>query len=126
MFKFAVLILAVAGCAMAKPGILAPVAPLAYTAPAALVAAPAPVVTATSSQVFARNYNGIATAPVIAPAPVIAKYAVPAPIAAPLAAPLAAAPLAVAGSPILAKYASPAALAYSAPLSYGVSTPLLF
>ncbi|XP_002027408.2 cuticle protein 16.5 [Drosophila persimilis] len=88
MFKFAAVILAVLACASAKPGFLS--APLAYTAPAAIVAAPGPVVTATSSQVFARNYNGIAAAPVIAPiaaplaAPVLAKYA-----AAPLANPLA-------------------------------------
>ncbi|XP_033243221.1 cuticle protein 16.5-like [Drosophila miranda] len=88
MFKFAAVILAILACASAKPGFLS--APLAYTAPAAIVAAPAPVVTATSSQVFARNYNGIAAAPVIAPvaaplaAPVFAKYA-----AAPLANPLA-------------------------------------
>ncbi|XP_022231379.2 uncharacterized protein LOC111080208 [Drosophila obscura] len=100
MFKFAAVIFAILACASAKPGFLS--APLAYTAPAAFVAAPAPVVTATSSQVFARNYNGIAAAPVIAPvaaplaAPVIAKYA-----AAPLAAPL-------------AYHSSP--LAYSSPL----------
>ncbi|XP_033243407.1 cuticle protein 38-like [Drosophila miranda] len=112
MFKFAAVILAILACASAKPGFLS--APLAYTAPAAIVAAPAPVVTATSSQVFARNYNGIAAAPVIAPvaapfaAPVIAKYA-----AAPLATPLAyhSAPLAYSSS-----LASP--LGYSAPLTY--------
>ncbi|KAI8041647.1 hypothetical protein M5D96_005912 [Drosophila gunungcola] len=68
---------------------------------AAVVAAPAPVVTATSSQVIARNFNGIAAAPVIAPvaAPVVAKYA-----AAPLA------------------YTSP--LAYSSPLAY--TSPLAY
>lgn len=50
--------------ASAKPGILSPVA---YSSP--LVAA-APYVAATSSQVVARNYNGLAVAaPVIAPAP---------------------------------------------------------
>ncbi|EDW35303.1 GL20934 [Drosophila persimilis] len=47
MFKFAAVILAVLACASAKPGFLS--APLAYTAPAAIVAAPGPVVTATSS-----------------------------------------------------------------------------
>ncbi|XP_037721289.1 uncharacterized protein LOC119554450 [Drosophila subpulchrella] len=86
MFKAAVVILAIVACVAAKPGLLgaslAYTAPLAYSAPAAVVAAPAPVVTATSSQVIARNYNGIAAASVIAPvaAPVVAKYA-----AAPLA-----------------------------------------
>uniref|UniRef100_A0A6P4FFL8 Uncharacterized protein LOC108051572 n=2 Tax=Drosophila rhopaloa TaxID=1041015 RepID=A0A6P4FFL8_DRORH len=121
MFKSAVVVLAIVACAAAKPGLLgAPLAyssPLAYTAPLAysapVVAAPAPVVTATSSQVIARNYNGIAAAPVIAPvaAPLVAKYA-----AAPLAAPLAySSPLA---------YTSP--LAYSAPLSYAAApAPLL-
>ncbi|XP_017127373.1 cuticle protein 38-like [Drosophila elegans] len=111
MFKSAVVILAIVACVAAKPGLLdAPLAytsPLAYSHPAAVVAAPAPVVTATSSQVIARNFNGIAAAPVVAPvaAPVIAKYA-----AAPLAAPLA--------------YTSP--LAYSAPLSYAAApAPLL-
>ncbi|XP_032575819.1 cuticle protein 67 [Drosophila sechellia] len=105
MFKYAVVVLVLVACAAAKPGLLgAPLAytaPLAYSAPAGVVAAPAPVVTATSSQVIARNYNGIAAAPVIAPvaAPVVAKYA-----AAPLA------------------YASP--LAYSAPLAY--TSPLAY
>ncbi|XP_034480918.1 uncharacterized protein LOC117786680 [Drosophila innubila] len=90
MFKFAAVIFAIIACVAAKPGLLLGQT-LAYSAPvvaapAAVVAAPAPYVTATSSQVIARNYNGIASAPVIAPvaAPVIAKYA-----AAPLAAPLA-------------------------------------
>lgn len=45
---------------------------------APLIAAPAPVVTAQSSQVFARNYNGIAYAPALAHAPV---PFVPAPVA---------------------------------------------
>lgn len=58
---------------------------LTYTAPivtaplAAVVAARAPYVTAASSQVLSHNVNGIATAPVIAAAPVaapaVAKYA---------------------------------------------------
>ncbi|XP_064546029.1 uncharacterized protein LOC135433731 [Drosophila montana] len=58
---------------------------LTYTAPivtaplAAVVAALAPYVTAASSQVLSHNVNGIATAPVIAAAPVaahaVAKYA---------------------------------------------------
>ncbi|XP_055842210.1 cuticle protein 38-like isoform X1 [Episyrphus balteatus] len=122
MFKYTVVIFAVIACAVAKPapGLLA--APLAYSAP--LVAAAPGVVTATSSQVIARNYNGIATAPVFA-APV-AKY-----VAAPVAAPLAAAPLPLAAAPLAAKYvASPyaAPLAYSAPFgyaaSYGYASPL--
>ncbi|XP_016989204.1 cuticle protein 38-like [Drosophila rhopaloa] len=109
MFKYAVVVLALIACAAAKPGLLgAPLAytsPLAYTAPLAysapVVAAPDPVVTATSIQVIARNYNGIAAAPLIAPvaAPVVAKYT-----AAPLA------------------YSSP--LAFSAPLAY--TAPLAY
>ncbi|KAM7356243.1 uncharacterized protein ACRADG_002048 [Cochliomyia hominivorax] len=93
MFKFAVVILALIACAAAKPGL---VAPLAYTAPVAVVAAPAGVVTATSSQFIARNHNGITTAPVIAPvaAPIVAKAAV---------------------APVVA---TAAPLAYSAPLDY--------
>ncbi|EDV90882.1 GH24646 [Drosophila grimshawi] len=108
MFKYTIVILAIIACAAAKPGLLLG-QQLAYTAPAAVVAAPAPFVTATSSQVIARNYNGIAHAPVIAPvaAPVIAKYA-----AAPLAAPVAA--------PVIANYAA-SPLAYSSPLTYSTS-----
>ncbi|XP_055842211.1 cuticle protein 16.5-like isoform X2 [Episyrphus balteatus] len=120
MFKYTVVIFAVIACAVAKPapGLLH--APLAYSAP--LVAAAPGVVTATSSQVIARNYNGIATAPVFA-APV-AKY-----VAAPL--PLAAAPLAA--KYVASPYASP--FAYSAPLaaaslgyaaSYGYASPLSY
>ncbi|XP_061387507.1 uncharacterized protein LOC133322537 [Musca vetustissima] len=81
MFKFAVVIFAIIACAAAKPGL---VTPLAYTAPAAVVAAaPAPVVTATSSQFVARNHNGIVSAPIVAPVatPVVAKT-----VAAPLVA----------------------------------------
>ncbi|KAM7356251.1 uncharacterized protein ACRADG_002056 [Cochliomyia hominivorax] len=129
MFKFAVVIFAVIACAAAKPGL---VAPLAYTAPAAVVAAPAPVVTATSSQVIARNHNGIATAPIVAPvaAPVVAK-AVAAPVA--LAAPVAryaaayTAPLAY-SAPVVAKYAAAASLAYTAPVvaKYTAAAPLAY
>ncbi|XP_026848581.1 cuticle protein 16.5-like [Drosophila persimilis] len=125
MFKFAAVILAVLACASAKPGFLS--APLAYTAPAAIVAAPGPVVTATSSQVFARNYNGIAAAPVIAPvaaplaAPVIAKYAA-APLAAPVIAKYAAAPLATPlayhSAPLAYSSSLASPLGYSAPLTY--------
>ncbi|CAD7003538.1 unnamed protein product [Ceratitis capitata] len=70
-------------------------------------AAPAPVITATSSQVVARNHNGIAFAPVVAPAaiaPVAPLAKVVAPVAAaPLAAPIA--PLA-APAPLIARYAA--------------------
>ncbi|KAL7734380.1 hypothetical protein ACLKA6_010714 [Drosophila palustris] len=118
MFKYTVVIFAIIACASAKPGLLLG-QQLAYSAP--VVAAPAPYVTATSSQVIARNYNGIATAPVVAPvapvaAPVIAKYA-----AAPLAAPLAYT------SPLAAPLAYSSPLAYSAQLSYAAApAPLLF
>lgn len=47
----------------AKPAIIAPIA---YTSP---VVVDTPVVTATSSQVISRNYNGIA-APLVAAAPI--------------------------------------------------------
>ncbi|XP_065360826.1 cuticle protein 70, isoforms A and B-like isoform X2 [Calliphora vicina] len=118
MFKFAVVIFAVIACAAAKPHLIG--APLAYTAPAAVVAAPAPFVTATSSQVIARNYNGIATAPIVAP--------VATPVAAPVVAKYAAAythPLAY-SAPVVAKYASAYShpLAYSAPLTYAAAPAL--
>ena len=104
---------AVAAVAFAKPGLIAPLAysapiaplaysaysplaysaysPLAYSAPIAPLAYSAPVlaapgvVTATSSQYVARNYNGV-VAPAVA-------YAAPAAIAAPLAAVAAPAPI---------------------------------
>ncbi|XP_065360829.1 larval/pupal cuticle protein H1C-like [Calliphora vicina] len=112
MFKYAIVIFAVIACAAAKPGLIG--APLAYTAPAAVVAAPAGVVTATSSQFVARNHNGIATAPIVAP--------VAAPVAA-YTAPIAAAYTA----PVVAKYAAAYStpLAYSAPLTYA-ATPLAY
>lgn len=71
----------------------------ACTAVAVVVAAPALFVTATSSQYVSRNYNDIATAPVVAPvaAPVIAKTVAAAYTA-----------------PVIAKYAA----AYSHPLAY--------
>uniref|UniRef100_A0A1B0A734 Uncharacterized protein n=1 Tax=Glossina pallidipes TaxID=7398 RepID=A0A1B0A734_GLOPL len=104
---YTAVLFATLACALAKPGLLS--APLAYTAPAAAVfAAPSPVVTATSSQVVARNFNGIATAPIIAPV---------APVA-PLAAPFAAAYTTPVAAPIyttntaFAKYAT----SYPAPL----------
>ena len=57
--------------ATAKPN-PAIVAPFAYSAP--LIASPA-VVTATSSQYFARNHNYIAAAPIVAAAPAPLTYA---------------------------------------------------
>ncbi|XP_026848578.1 calphotin [Drosophila persimilis] len=102
MFKYAVVICALIACVAAKPGLLH--APLA----APLFAAPAPVVTAASSQVVARTFNGIATAPVIAQVPVApAPVPVVRTVAAPFAAPLAySAPLAYAPAPL--NYAAPA------------------
>ncbi|XP_023298618.2 cuticle protein 12.5-like [Lucilia cuprina] len=115
MFKFAVVIFALIACAAAKPGF---VAPLAYTAPAAVVAAPAGVVTATSSQFIARNHNGIVSTPVVAPVatPVVAKTVA---YTAPLAY----------SAPVVAKYAAAYShpLAYSAPLTYAAApAPVLF
>ncbi|XP_017492487.1 PREDICTED: cuticle protein 16.5-like [Rhagoletis zephyria] len=82
MFKYAIVIFAIVACITAKPVILH--APQLAAAPVALAAA-APVITATSSQVIARQYNGIAAAPLLAaPAP-IARLATP--LVAPLPAP---------------------------------------
>lgn len=93
---FAVLLAAV--CAAPAP---APGAVLAAPA-AAFAAIPAPIVTASSSQVVARNYNTFAAAPLAA-------------------APIAAAPFAYAAAPLTAAYGThavaPAAYtAYSAPI----------
>ncbi|XP_046808590.1 cuticle protein 38-like [Lucilia cuprina] len=112
MFKYAVVIFAVIVCAAAKPGF---VAPLTYTAPAGLV-------TATSSQFVARNHNGIATAPVVAPvaAPVAAYTA---PVAAAYTAPVVAKYAAAYSTPLA--YSAPVAAAYSAPLTYA-ATPLAY
>ncbi|XP_025162888.1 cuticle protein 10.6-like [Harpegnathos saltator] len=85
-------------------------APAPAPAPGALLAAapaiaavPAPIVTASSSQYVARNYNTLAAAPLAAAAPFVA------------AAPLAAAPVATA-----ARFAAaPFAAAAYAPLAYG-------
>ncbi|XP_063240567.1 cuticle protein 38-like [Bacillus rossius redtenbacheri] len=71
-----VLVLALAACGVtAAPGNLL-AAPLAY-------AAPAPLVTAHSSQVVAQRFHGVA-APLVAPAPLA--YAAPFHVAAPAAA----------------------------------------
>ncbi|XP_065361499.1 cuticle protein 12.5-like [Calliphora vicina] len=131
MFKFAVVIFALIACAAAKPGLIG--APLAYTAPAG-------VVTATSSQFVARNHNGIATTPIVAPvaapvaaytAPVAAAYTAPvvAKYAAAYSTPLAySSPLAY-STPVVAKYAAAYShpLAYSSPLTYAAApAPVLF
>ncbi|XP_055843258.1 cuticle protein 16.5-like [Episyrphus balteatus] len=136
MFKYTIVILAVIACAAAKPGLLAP-SPLAYSSP--LIAAAPGVVTATSSQVIARNYNGIASAPLLAAAaPVVAAPFAARYLASPYAAAAAAAPL-IAAAPFAANYlASPytaAPLGYSAPLTaaplgyasaYGYASPLRY
>lgn len=99
--------------ASAKPKPLIAVAPVAYSAP--LVTSP--VVTATSSQVFARNYNTLAE-------PVVAAYTAGAPLvsaAAPVAAAYTTSPYAAAytTSPYAAAYTSPYAAAYSySPFAY--------
>jgi hypothetical protein len=97
----------VVACASAKPKPLV-VAPVAYSAP--VVAAAAPVVTAHSSQYFARNYNGVA-APLVA-APLNAAYTAPLAYSAPLTAAAYTAPLAYSAYSPYAGY-SPYSAAYS-------------
>lgn len=97
---------AVSSC-LAKPGVVAPfAAPLAYSVPLAQ-----------SSQVFARNYNGIAAAPIVAaPAPV-ARFASP-------VLPYAAAPAYAAAAPYAAALpytAAALALPYSAYSPYAAT-----
>lgn len=99
-------------CVAAKPGIIAP---LAYSAP--LVAAP--IVTATSSQVFARNYNGFAAPLIAAPAPLA--YSSPLGYASPyLASPYVASPYAAAAYSAYSPY-----LAGASPLRYTAAGPVL-
>lgn len=126
---------ALVACVAAKPGLLH--SPL--VAPAAVIAAPASaVVTATSSQVVARNFNGIAAAPIITAAPVpVAPLAAPAfvhPVAAPVIAKYSAVPVAAPltaplTAPLIPKFAVPhlaTPLAYRAPLGYAAApAPLL-
>lgn len=121
IFYFQVFFLATIAMAAAKPSIGA-----VYAASAPLIAAPAPIVTASSSQYVARNFNGLypaaaplVAAPYYAPAPYVATaasyVAAPAPyvaspyaaarLIAPAAAPLVAAPAPV--IPAYARYASP-------------------
>ncbi|XP_053662855.1 vitelline membrane protein Vm26Ab-like [Anopheles marshallii] len=110
MFAKVIIFVAIAvACAAGKP------------LTAAVVAAPG-VVTAQSSQVFARNYNGVAAA-YTAPAVVSAAYTAPvaaaytAPVAAAYTAPVAAAYTAY-SSPVAAAYTTaPVAAAYSAPFA---------
>ena len=104
--------MALIACAAAKPGLLS--APLAYSVPA-------PFITATSHQVIARNYNGIAHAPIVAAAAPVAPVAKV--VAAPVAVP---APLAVAPhvAPVAARFVSPYAslpVGYSAPVNYAAA-----
>lgn len=122
---------ALIACVAAKPGLLH--SPL--VAPATVIAAPAPaVVTATSSQVVARNFNGIAAAPIITAAPVpVAPLAAPAfvhPVTAPVIAKYSAVPVATPlTAPLIPKFAVPhlaTPLAYRAPLGYAPApAPLL-
>uniref|UniRef100_A0A182MWA8 Uncharacterized protein n=1 Tax=Anopheles culicifacies TaxID=139723 RepID=A0A182MWA8_9DIPT len=102
MFAKVIIFVAIAvACAAGKP------------LTAAVVAAPG-VVTAQSSQVIARNYNGLAAA-YTAPAVVSAAYT--APVAAAYTAPVAAAYTAY-SSPVAAAYTTaPVAAAYSAPFA---------
>ncbi|KAH0947298.1 hypothetical protein HN011_002349 [Eciton burchellii] len=114
MFKLCILaVILAAACAAPAP---APGA--VFAAPAAIAAVPAPIVTASSSQVVARNYNTLAAAP-LAAAAAAAPLAVAAPLTA--AAPVAAAaPFAYAAAPLAAygtHAVAPAAYAaYSAPV----------
>lgn len=93
--------------AVASAGVLH-AAPL-IAAPAAVAAIPAPIVTARSSQVIARNYNTLAAAPLaytagLAYAPAAVHAAIPA----------AAAPFTLAAAP--AAHLPYTAFAYAAPL----------
>ena len=102
--------------ALAKPSVLAPAA-VAYTSP--LVAAPLPVVAAASSQVVARNYNGVAIA---AAAPLVAAPA-PFTYSSVFGAPYAVSPYAAAYS----RYAAaPFGYAAQAPFGYAAQAPLFF
>ncbi|XP_034657538.1 LOW QUALITY PROTEIN: vitelline membrane protein Vm26Ab [Drosophila subobscura] len=105
MFKLSALVVLVAAIACsvaeAKPGVVVGAA-----------AVPAGVVTATSSQYVARNFNGVAAAPIVAP--VAAAYT--APVAAAYTAPAAAYT-----SPVAAAYTSPVAAAYTAPVAAAYS-----
>lgn len=77
---------------------------VAYSAPG--------VVTSQSSQYIARNYNGVAAAPIVATA-----YTAPAVAAAPVAAAYSTPVAAAYTAPIAAGYTAPVAAAYSAPVA---------
>lgn len=73
-FQIAFVVVMALAAVSAKPSILAPVA---YSSQ---ILAPAPYVTATSSQVFQRNFNGVA----VAAAPIIAGPVAPLTYSSPL------------------------------------------
>ncbi|XP_028897897.1 cuticle protein 16.5 isoform X2 [Zeugodacus cucurbitae] len=100
-FAFVLLVLAAVAHAEPKPSVFAYTAPVVAAAPSAAVAPG--VVTAQSSQYIARNYNGVAAAPVVA-----AAYTAPA----------------VAAAPVAAAYSAPVAAAYSAPVAAAYSAPV--
>ncbi|XP_017494452.1 PREDICTED: vitelline membrane protein Vm26Ab-like [Rhagoletis zephyria] len=107
MFKSCILfaVLAFVACASAKPAVVA------YSAPG--------VVTAQSSQYIARNYNGVAAAPVVA-----AAYTAPAVAAAPVAAAYSAPVAAAYTAPVAAAYSAPVAAAYTAPVAAAYTAPV--
>lgn len=123
-------------CASAKPGIVTPLAPVAYSAP--LIAAAAPYVSATSSQVVHRQYNGLAAAPLIAAAPAAYTAAAYTGLVSPYAAAYTSAAYPYAASPYVASpyvaspyvaspyVASPyVASPYASPLKYTAAGPVL-
>lgn len=109
--------------ASAKPGI---VTPLAYSSP---LIASAPLVTATSSQFVARNYNGFAAAPIAYTSPLgyASPYVASPYVASPyVASPYVASPYAAAAySPYYANAAPIASVASVAPLKYTAAPVLL-
>lgn len=71
---FALVACSLAVMSAAAPSGLAVPLTAPVVAPVAAVAAPAPVVTAYSSQYVARNYNGIAVAPAVVPSAAVVGY----------------------------------------------------
>ncbi|XP_055910830.1 uncharacterized protein LOC129945198 [Eupeodes corollae] len=121
MFKITIVtFFGVLAVVAAKPGVIPP---LAYSA-APLLAGPG-IVTATSNQVIARNYNGIATAPLLAAAPFASPLVAAASPIGLASADYTASPLTYAAaynyaaSPFGARYISPfGSLSYAAPAQY--------